>query len=290
MKRIQRLCCAGLGWALVLGASGALAQGQAPALPAQQQGFEGTGQNPANYTPEEKAAVAVIIKWIDTSNAKDIPAHMALIDDNVIYRADPAERLGRNGARGYCSYYGFIRSNAWLRLDELYVIGGPTDTLVLVKRADINGPAGRGGGGLGGYPVALADLVRVKNGKIVEWDDVPINKVGPLVNTPVNSRPHITTMAAACAPYHAAQESAQSQIVPAPAVQPQPHPVTTTVLGNGMVSYGTTKVESRFNVEETAAARAVRGWFAAWKAGIRGCSPRSWTGTRSSAPVRRATS
>jgi hypothetical protein len=34
-----------------------------------------------------------------------------------------------------------------------------------------------------------------------------------------------------------------------------------------MVSYGTTKLESRFNVEETAAAQAVRGWFAAWQAG-----------------------
>jgi hypothetical protein len=266
--RRKQLLCAALGWAFALGAGGALPQAQAPApgLPTQQQGFEGTGQNPANYTPEEKAAVEVIIKWIDTTNTKDLSAHMALVDDNVIYRADPAEILGRNGARGYCLYYGFIRSTAWLRLDELYVIGGPTDTLVLVKRADINNPAG-GRGNLGGYPVALADLVRIRNGKIVEWYDIPINKVGPLVTTPPNSRPPITNMPTACMPYAAGQESAQVTIVPPPAVQPQPHPVTQTVLGNGMVSYGTTKLESRFNVEEAAAARAVRGWFSAWQAG-----------------------
>lgn len=251
----------------MLGAGGVLAraQGPAPALPAQQQGFEGTGQNPANYTAQEKAAVELIIKWIDTTNTKDLPAHMALIDDNVIYRADPAEILGRNGARGYCSYYGFIRSTAWLKLDELFVIGGPTDTLVLVKRADINNPAGRGG--LGGYAVALADLVRIRNGKIVEWYDIPINRVGPLVTTPPNSRPHTTNVPAVCMPYAAGQGPEPGRIVPPPAVPPQPHPVTATVLGNGMVSYGTTKQESFFNVEETAAARAVRGWFAAWKAG-----------------------
>ena len=125
----------------------------------------------------------------------------------------------------------------------MYVIGGPTDTLVLVKRADINNPAG-GRGNLGGYPVALADLVRIRNGKIVEWYDITINKVGPLVTTPPNSRPPITNMQSECLPYAAGQgqESEQTRIVPPPAVPPQPHPVTPTVLGIGMVSYGTTKL------------------------------------------------
>jgi hypothetical protein len=137
---------------------------------------------------------------------------------------------------------------------------------VLVKRTDINNPAGSAGT-FAGYAVALADLLRIQKGKIVEWYDIPINKVGPLVTTPANSRPQISSTPAVCMPYPAGQASAQPRIVPPPAVPPQPHPVTTTVLGNGMVSYGTTKAESRFNVEETAAVRAVRGWFAAWQAG-----------------------
>ncbi len=44
-------------------------------------------------------AVAVVKQWIDTTNTKDLAAHMALIDDNVVYRGDPASALG-HGARG----------------------------------------------------------------------------------------------------------------------------------------------------------------------------------------------
>src|SRR5476649_2337359 len=130
MKRIQLLGCTGLGLMLVFGRGAVIAQQAPPAgVPPtpQQQGFEATGQIPATYTPEEAAAVAVIRRWIDTTNTKDLAAHMALVDDNVIHRGDPVEALG-HGARGYCSAYGFVRSNAWVRLDELYVVGGPSET------------------------------------------------------------------------------------------------------------------------------------------------------------------
>lgn len=60
-------------------------------------------------------------KWIETINSKDLAAHMALIDDNVVYRGDPVEHLGHS-ARGYCSNYSFIWNNTWVRLDELYVV------------------------------------------------------------------------------------------------------------------------------------------------------------------------
>ena len=111
MKRNKLLRCAGLGLAFVFGAGGALAQTPAPQ---QQQGFEATGQLPASYTPEEAAAVVVVKKWIDTTNTKDLAGHMALIDDNVIHRGDPAEALA-HGARGYCAAYGFVRSNALVK-------------------------------------------------------------------------------------------------------------------------------------------------------------------------------
>ena len=95
-----RLFRAGLGLMVVFGASAPLAQQAPPPAPPnqQQQGFEANGQLPANYTPEEAAAVAVVKKWIDTTNTKDLAAHMALIDDKVIHRGDPAEALG-HGAR-----------------------------------------------------------------------------------------------------------------------------------------------------------------------------------------------
>jgi len=132
MNSFERFCF-GLGLTLAFGA-GVWAQQAPPAPPPnqQQQGFEATGQLPANYTPEEAAAVAVVKKWIDTTNTKDLAAHMALIDDKVIHRGDPAEALG-HGARGYCAAYGFVRSNAWVRLDEMYVIGGPSDKLVFLS-------------------------------------------------------------------------------------------------------------------------------------------------------------
>ena len=238
-----------------------------PPPPPQQQGFEATGQLPANYTPEEAAAVAVVKKWIDTTNTKDLAAHMALIDDKIIHRGDPAEALG-HGARGYCAAYGFVRSNAWVRLDELYVIGGPSDTLVLLKRTDINNPAGREGS-LGGYPVEVADLLRIKNGKITEWYDAPTIKIGPLVTSGANSRPPGgMRVPAVCMKYPEPQAGQVQRELPellAPA-SPQVHPVAPAP-GFGMLGYGVTKLEDRFNAQEKSAAQTIRAWFAAWQAG-----------------------
>jgi hypothetical protein len=268
-----KLFRAGLGLMVVLGADAPLAQqAPAPAPPfappnQQQQGFEGTGQLPANYTPEEAEAVAVVRKWIDTTNTKDLAAHMALIDDKVVHRGDPAEALG-HGARGYCAAYGFVRSNAWVRLDELYVIGGPSETLVLLKRTDINNPAGREGN-LGGYPVEVAVLLRIKNGKITEWYDAPTIKIGPLVTSGANSRPPGgMRVPAVCMKYpepQMGQVQAELPALLAPA-SPQVHPVTPAP-GLGMLGYGVTKVEDRFNAQEKSAAQTIRAWFAAWQAG-----------------------
>jgi hypothetical protein len=184
---------------LVMGASGrAEAQGPPPAqgqpqgaargglspapgrgLRVPQQGFEATGQTPANYTPAEAAAVAVVVKWIETTANHDLAAHMALIDDDIVFRPDPTSPL-RRGARAYCAAYGFVRSTtSVIKLEELYVVGGPSETLVLIKRTDINNPAGGGReGALDGYQVSLHVFARVnRNGKITEWYDAPLNRV-----------------------------------------------------------------------------------------------------------------
>lgn len=60
----------------------------------------------------------------------------------------------------------------------MYAVGGPSETLVLIKRTDINNPAGAGReGALDGYQVSLHVFARVKNGKITERYDAPLNKV-----------------------------------------------------------------------------------------------------------------
>ena len=100
------------------------ARGRGPGIQLPRQGFEATGQNPANYTPEEAAAVEVVKKWVETSTNHDLAAHMALIDDNVVFRPDPTSAL-RRGARAYCGAYGFVRSaTSVLKIDELFVVGG----------------------------------------------------------------------------------------------------------------------------------------------------------------------
>ncbi|MDR3475269.1 MAG: hypothetical protein P4M09_26760 [Devosia sp.] len=237
----------------VVGGSSWNAAAQGFSLP--KQGYEATAQNPADYTPEEKEAVAVVLQWVETTNAHDRRAHQALIDDNVAYRGDPVQPLLR-GAQGYCGAFGFIDdTKSHLALNELYVVGGPNDTLVLMNRTDING-AYDGKFFLGGYPVPLGTFLRIHNGKVVEWYDIPTNKVSMAAlpfTMPVGGVKEVTE---ACKPYAVGGD------LP-PAANNPPAEVTL----NPMPTYGTNKPEYWFKPEERAAAQAVRGWFAARKAG-----------------------
>jgi hypothetical protein len=259
----------------------AAGRGQAPGggrgirLP--QQGFEITGQNPANYTPAEAAAVAVVVKWVETTATHDLAAHMALIDDNIVFRPDPTSAL-RRGARAYCGAYGFVRSTtSVIKLDELYAVGGPSETLVLIKRTDINNPASAGReGALDGYQVSLHVFARVsRNGKITEWYDAPLNKVSGAAMRAAGALPAnfgqpppagqpapLPNVPAVCASYPdgtggPTPQTQAATATPAQAPARAPVPVAT---------YGTSKPEFWFNPFESSAALAVRGWFAAWKA------------------------
>ena len=141
---------------------------------------------PATYTPQEAAAVAVVDTWINRTAAHDLDGAMSVIDNNILTRPDPAEKP-EYGPVAQCSGYPFTRiARSFVRLDEVYVVGGPLDTMVLFHRADINGPAappGARGGGFGGFTVQVAAMVRVSNGRITEWLDAPINRIGGLVNS-----------------------------------------------------------------------------------------------------------
>jgi len=220
------------------------------------QGFESNVQLPANYLPQEAAAVNVVENWVRTTAAHDLDGAMSVLDNNMIVRPDPA-RQPAYGPVPQCSSYPFTRDNSIVRLDEVYVVGGPLDTMALFKRADINGPAAPPGGrgaGFGGFTIQVAVMVRVSNGRITEWLDAPMNRIGGLVNSSeggLTQAPAGANVPEACKKYPVAGQ--------APAAQTRP-------VGQ-ILSYGTAKPERYWNVEEMQAAQAVRAWFAAREAG-----------------------
>jgi len=263
---------ASLAFALPLVAIGVLAQGpgapaaggpppQGPGAPPPTQGFESNIQLPANYTPQEAAAVAVVEAWVRNTAAHNLDGAMSVLDDNMIVRPDPA-RQPAYGPVAQCASYPFTRDNSIVRLDEVYVVGGPSDTMVLFKRADNNAnaaPPGARGAGFGGFAVQVAVMVRVKNGRITEWLDAPINRIGGLVNSTeggLTQPPAGANVPDACKKYPVAGQ------VPAQVQTPAP-----TRLAGQTLSYGTAKPERYWNVEEMQAAQAVRAWFAARQAG-----------------------
>jgi hypothetical protein len=206
--------------------------------------------------PQEAAAVNVVENWVRTSAAHDLDGAMSVLDSNLIVRPDPA-RQPAYGPVALCSSYPFPRDNSIVRLDEVYVVGGPLDTMVLFKRADINGPAAPPGGrgaGFGGFTVQVGVMVRVSNGRITEWLDSPLNRIGGLVNASeggLSQGPAGTNVPEACKKYPIAGQAPAAQTRPAGQILP----------------YGTAKQERYWNVEEIQAAQAVRGWFAAREAG-----------------------
>jgi len=96
--------------------------------------------------------------------------------------------------------------------------------------------------------------VRVSNGRITEWLDAPINRIGGLVNSSeggLSQAPAGTNVPEACKKYPIAGQAPAAQTRPAGQILP----------------YGTAKQERYWNVEEMQAAQAVRAWFAAREAG-----------------------
>jgi len=214
------------------------------------QGYEATGQAAKNYTPEEAEAVAVTQKWFASMSNHDPAANMALVSNDIAFRADPLQSLVR-GAYAYCGAFGFTaQKTSKYYIDELYAVGGPKDTLVLMKRADINEPATQIGF-LGGYRVPVAVLVRVHDGKVTEWYDAPVNKVS-IGALPFKMNLGQAPIPERCAPYKDGVAAANPN---------------RTKLQPDAPFYGTSKPEFWFNPDEEAAAQAVRAWFSAHQAG-----------------------
>ncbi len=233
-------------------------------MPQQPQGFENMGQDPAKYTPDQQAAADVALRWLSDTERKDIADQMTIVDDEIVYRADPSETLG-HGARGFCSSYNFTYDISWERFDELYVVAGPSQALVLIKRADMN--FGAGVPNVGGEPVAVATFARVSNGKLVEWLDSPIRWVGGPTVVRGNTRPISITVQPFCQQYPTSpyQRTGTDKGPQFRLPGPTPQPVLPT-LAAGLTTYGTVKVESRMSADEQSTLQTIRAWFAARKA------------------------
>jgi len=216
---------------------------------------------PANYNAQEAAAVEVVETWVRNTAAHNLDGTMSVLDDKLIVRPDPA-RQPAVGPAALCSSYPFPRDNSIVRLDEVFVVGGPQDTMVLFHRADLNAnaaPPGARGAAFGGFTVQVGVMVRVSNGKITEWLDAPLNRIGGLVNSTeggLTQPPGGANVQEACKKYPVAGQ------VPAQVQTPGP-----TRTAGQTLPYGTAKQERYWNVEETQAAQAVRAWFAARQAG-----------------------
>jgi hypothetical protein len=222
-----------------------------PLLP--KQGYENNAQDPAKYNANESAAVTVVTRWISTLNHHDTDAHMALIDRDVLVRPDAYASV-MHGPGRYCATVVGIgpNQNGNFLLNELYAVGGRWETDVLLRRTDINAPAG-GAGPLAGYPVPVATFLRIRGGKIIEWEDMPTTDVlGEAANSGVRRLLDGPPTPGWCRKYESG-----SAIASAPAVD-----------GNSLgYWYGTTTQEYYWNSAEKSAASAVRAWFAAWQAG-----------------------
>lgn len=263
MRRHKRYL-ASVGLAVIFAASGVLAQTIGGLT--QPRAYEINGQNPRDYAPEEALAVAVTVAHTRTTVDHDLAAHMALIDPDIISRGDPAQTI-RQGARAYCGGFGFVRRvPSWYGLDEVYVVGGPLDALVVSKRIDVNGPApntiAAGASGFGGYQVEVATLLRVNpsTGLITEWYDAPVNRIGQLNNAAggqASQEPNPNaTFPAACMPFPLNRTGVTG-----------PQPTPTLPPPADFLPYGTVKPQAYWNTEETLAGQAVRAWYAAWQAG-----------------------
>ncbi len=243
------------GFALfsTLSATHLSAQPAIPVLP--KQGLDNNGQDPNQFNAQEKAAVAITKAWFATVNDKDSNGHMALIDNDVLVRPDEAASL-MYGRPRYCATMGLGDGNGYRLLNELYVVGGSAETEVLFKRTDVNSHAGAGGP-FAGYPVPVATFLRIRNGKIIEWEDMPMSDMLgeslPGVGVPqgVDGPP---TPSAFCQKYDDGKGSAPARRA---ATENSPD----------LNWFGQLKPEYYWTAPEKAAARAVRSWFAAWEAG-----------------------
>ena len=115
--------------------------------------------------------------------------------------------------------------------------------------------------------MAVATFARVRNGKLVEWLDAPINRIGGLTALGGNTRPISIAVQPFCQKYPTSpyQRTGTDKGPQFRMPGPTPQPVLPT-LNAGLTTYGTVKVESRMSADEQSTLQTIRASFAARKA------------------------
>jgi ketosteroid isomerase-like protein len=208
---------------------------------------QATAKPPSSYNQQEREAVEVVKGWIGAWRAYDVENLMSYMADSLVFRADPSEPLqyGRDGFRQIAQRV----MNGWSGIDlqEVFVVGGETDTVALFKRVDYF--PGNGRGAFSGLAVPVAVMFRVKGGKITEWLDAPLIPVGPGAPPMPGARGRGAPPPGA--PLPAARGNPPSgPPASAPGAPPQ--------------AWATSKPSFIWNQQERDAADIVRAWVDAW--------------------------
>jgi len=157
-------------WSLVA-ASAVLAGALAPScIQAQQPEAKASGWN--SY---EQAAVKIVDAWAAAWSSKDPQKIAAYMADDVEYRDELSMTESRKGIKRFIEDYNkFLNSMDSMTVTSTYAIGGEAETIVIHKRIDHLTMRGKS------TSAPYSSVFLVKDGKIVTWLDVPVNKMaGP---------------------------------------------------------------------------------------------------------------
>jgi limonene-1,2-epoxide hydrolase len=152
------------------------------------------GGAPAAIGQNERKAISVVREWTAAFANKDADKAASYMADNVQFRLDPSDpgfSRGRDAARNLLRRLvggDFPPPPAGgaavpprprmefgsIKLEQIYAIGGSNEVVVIVRRIDelkLNGKAMS-------IPIGAFYRVDPKDGKIEEWLDDPLIKVG----------------------------------------------------------------------------------------------------------------
>ena len=138
----------------------------APTLAALPYGY-GTTKPEYFFNVEESSAAQTVRSWFAAWMSGDPLLLAAFVDQNVIFRSDPADEIGsgrENLLKKVCGSLGDKR-----KLIDLFVIGGDYDSSVITRWEATNAQ---------GNVTHMGSFFRVQKGLVVEWYDVPNDPVG----------------------------------------------------------------------------------------------------------------
>jgi limonene-1,2-epoxide hydrolase len=136
-------------------------------------------QQPATPTTSwnsyERTAVEIVNAWAAAWSTKDPQKIASYMSDDVEYRDMLSMTESRKGRdRFIADYNKFMNTMDSMTVTSTYAVGGEAETIVIHRRIDQLTMKGKA------MSSPYAGVFLVKDGKIVNWLDVPMNKMsGP---------------------------------------------------------------------------------------------------------------